>query len=272
MNKPMTKAAKANAEILESLGLHPNLNYGEGCLHRKILLRKDGNTVLADLEDNCHVFRVRLTHDNIKVTAVSGEALRYPNNTCPGSLELLQRLCDVSLGGGPGAFAKSTNAREFCTHLFDLACLAYTHATRAEDTRLYHAMVRDEDEDGICDAKVLINGKTVVHWRLKQHVVQDDNHFRNVNVHSGFTRWATANLTGDELESAIVLSKTNFVSMSRRVDTEKVAGTQLVNGIMPKDICYTYRSPIMETAFHLKDTTRDYSNTPDEMLKFIEKI
>lgn len=269
-NRPMTKAAQKNAELLQSMGLYPNPQYGHGCLHRKILLRKQGNTVLADLEDNCHVFRVRLTHDNKTVAAVSGEALRYPNNTCPGSLELLQRLVGVTLGGGPGAFAKSTNAREFCTHLFDLACLAYTHASRHEEIRLYHAMVRDEDDNSITDALALIDGKPAVHWHLKQHIVQDDNHFKGVNVHSGFTRWAMTHLEGDELEAAIVLSKTNFVSMSRRVDTEKVAGTQLVNGIMPKDICFTYRSPVMETAFHLENTTRDYSDTPDEMLKFVE--
>ena len=274
MSKPyppdISKAARVNADLLESLGLFPNYAYGRGCLHRKILLRKQGNTIHADLEDNCHVFRVRLTHDNTKVTEVSGEALRYPNNTCPGSLDLLQRLVGVALGGGPSAFAKSTNPREFCTHLFDLACLAYTHASRPAATRLYHAMVRDEDDFGICDAQILIDGKPVVHWRLKQHVVQDDNHFNQVNVHTGFTRWATANLKDDELEAAIVLSKANFVSMSRRVDTEKVAGTQLVNGIMPKDICYTYRSPVMERASHLHNTVVDYSDHPQDMLKFVE--
>lgn len=267
---PPTKAAQRNAEILQAMGLHPNFDYGHGCLHRKILLRKQGNTVMADLEDNCHVFRVRLSHDQKTVTAVSGEALRYPNNTCPGSLELLQRLVGIPLGGGVSAFAKSTNPREFCTHLFDLACLAYTHASRTEASRLYHAMVRDENDDGITIASISIDDKPVIKWHMKQNIVQDDNQYKGVNVHSGFTRWATNHLSGDELEAAIVLAKANFISMARRVDTDKVAGTQLVNGIMPKDTCYTYRSPVMETAFHLENTMRDYSNTPDDMLKFVE--
>jgi len=280
VTKPLSKTAQANAEALASLGLHPNLDYGHGCLRRKVLLRKTTDLsrtpaqgqyrVLAELEDNCHQFRVRLFHDGSKVCEVNGDALRFPNDTCPGSVELLKRLVGVDLGNGPGAFAKSSNPREFCTHLFDLACLAYTHASRPGDTRLYHAIVRDEDDNGITDTMVLIDGKPVIHWHLKQHVVQDEGIAKGANVHSGFTRWATAHLQGDELEAGILLAKSNFVAMSRRVDTEKVAGTQLVKGIMPKDICYTYRSPVMENAHHLHNTTVDYSDKPEQMLKFVE--
>jgi len=67
-----------------------------------------------------------------------------------------------------------------------------------------------------------------------------------------------------------VLAKAVFVAFSRRVDTEHVAGTGLVKGIMPKDICYTYRSPVMEQAVHLHNTVIDYSDNPQDMLKFVE--
>lgn len=285
MSKPLSKAAQANAEALQSLGLYPNLHYGYGSLHRKILLRKKTEfsrtpeqgqqVVLAELEDNCHQFRIKLFHDTQKVCDVHGDALRYPNNTCPGSVDLLNRLLGVALGQGLGAFAKHTNAREFCTHLFDLACLAYTHASRtpqcfAGERRLYHAIIRDEDDEGTTDVRVFINEHLIIHWHLKQNVVQDDGIAKGANLYSGFTRWASSALQGDELEAATVLAKANFISMSRRVDTERVAGTQLVSGIMPKDICYTYRSPVMERAQHLHNTTIDYSDRDEKMLKFIE--
>lgn len=279
-SRPLTKASKANIDMLASLGMHPNPDYGYGCLRRKILLRKKRDLsrspeqgqqiVIGELEDNCHQFRVHLFHDGEKVCDMHGDVLRFPNTTCPGAADLLKRLIGVALGQGPGAFAKNCNPREFCTHLFDLACLAYTHASRSDETRLYHAIIQDEDDDGIQDARVLINEKPVIHWHLKKNIVQDEGIAKDANVHSGFTRWATAHLQGDELEAAIVLAKTNFVAMSRRVDTDKVAGTQLVNGLMPKDICYTYRSPIMETAIHLGNTFVDYSDRPDDMLKFME--
>jgi hypothetical protein len=70
----------------------------------------------------------------------------------------------------------------------------------------------------------------------------------------------------------MVLCKTNFISMSRWVDLNAAAGEQLATGLMPKDICYTYTSPIMESAYHLADTVIDYSNRPQDMLKLVEVL
>jgi len=261
-----------NAELrktLEGLSLKMNPDYGKGRLHRRILLRKQPGVVIAELEDNHHAFRVRLFHDGVKVTQINGDALRYPNTTCPGSLDLFTRLVGVELGKGPKAFSDTTEARAFCTHLFDLACLAYTHASRQETTREYHATVEDE-RNGIVKASVTINGKVVQDWDLKNNIIQNEGVMQGVSPHTGFMRWTMQNLQGDAQEAAIVLAKAVFVAFSRRVDTEHVAGTQLVKGIMPKDICYTYTSPVMEEAHHLHNTVVDYSNNPQDMLKFIE--
>lgn len=262
----MDEAAKI---AIEALSLKVNPDYGKGRLRRRILLRKHNDAVIAELEDNHHAFRIRLFHDKKKVTAINGDALRYPNNTCPGSLDLFNRLIGVELDRGPKAFSDNTEARAFCTHLFDLACLAYTHATRQELTREYHAIVEDERE-GIVKASVLINDQVIHAWDLKNNIIQNKGQMQGVSPHTGFMRWVMQNLQGDQQEAAIVLAKAVFVAFSRRVDTSHVAGTQLVNGIMPKDICYTYRSPVMEQAFHLPDTVKDYSDNPQDMLKFIE--
>jgi hypothetical protein len=238
-------------------------------LRRRVLLRKHNEMVIAELEDNHHAFRIRLFHDANKVTQVNGDALRYPNNTCPGSLDLLYRLVGVDLGKGPKAFSDTTEARAFCTHLFDLACLAYTHVSRGEATREYHAIVEDERE-GIVKASVTINEKIILQWNLKNNIIQNEGKFKDVSPHTGFMRWSMQHLKDDELEAAIVLAKAVFVAFSRRVDTEHVAGTGLVKGIMPKDICYTYRSPVMEQAVHLHNTVINYSDNPQDMLKFVE--
>ena len=266
-------------KTIEGLSLKVNPDYGKGRLRRRVLLRKKPGAVIAELEDNHHAFRIRLFHDNHSVTAVNGDALRYPNNTCPGSLDLLNRLLGVELGKGPKAFSDVTEARAFCTHLFDLACLAYTHASRVDSsqvyssqdnaTREYHAIVEDE-RDGIVKASVLVNNSILHRWDLKNNIIQNEGKMQGISPHTGFMRWVMQNLQGDEQEAAIVLAKAVFVAFSRRVDTSHVAGTQLVNGIMPKDICYTYRSPVMDTAYHLPDTVKDYSDNPQDMLKFIE--
>jgi hypothetical protein len=266
-------------KAIESYSLKLNPLYGTGRLRRRVMLRqKTDNSrsaaegrqvVLAELEDNHHAFRVRLFHDGQRVCFVNGDALRFPNDTCPGSLDLLNRLVGVELGKGPKAFSGATEARAFCTHLFDLACLAYTQASRDEATREYHAIVEDE-RDGIVKASVTINNTLAVQWNLKNNIAQNDGKYKGVSPHTGFMRWAMQHLQGDEQEAAIVLAKAVFVAFSRRVDTEHVAGTGLVKGIMPKDICYTYRSPVMERATHLANTVIDYSNNPQNMLKFVE--
>jgi hypothetical protein len=266
-------------KAIESYSLKLNPQYGTGCLRRRVLLRKKMDAsrkvtegpylVIAELEDNHHAFRVRLHHDGQRVCFVNGDALRFPNDTCPGSLDLLDRLVGVKLGKGPKAFSEATEARAFCTHLFDLACLAYTHASRDEATREYHAIVEDE-HDGIVKASVTLNDVLAVQWNLKNNIAQNEGQYQGISPHTGFMRWAMQNLQGDEQEAAIVLAKAVFVAFSRRVDTEHVAGTGLVKGIMPKDICYTYRSPVMERATHLANTVIDYSNNPQDMLKFVE--
>jgi len=268
-------------KAIKSFSLKLNPDYGKGRLRRRILLRSTLDTtrttnegkhaVIAELEDNHHAFRVRLYHDTHKVCFVNGDAIRFPNDTCPGSLDLLRRLVGVELGKGPKAFPEATEARAFCTHLFDLACLAYTHASRSAQVRDYHAIVEDE-RDGIVQARVTIDNGVALQWNLKNNVIQNEGKYYGVSPHTGFMRWAMQQLHGDELEAAITLAKSVFVAFSRRVDTEHVAGTGLVKGIMPKDICYTYRSPVMERATHLHNTVIDYSDRPDDMLKFVEIV
>lgn len=275
----MSETNSETNKAIKGFTLKLNPDYGKGRLRRRILLRKktdDSRTaaegrqvVIAELEDNHHAFRIRLYHDGHKVCLVNGNALRFPNDTCPGSLDLLGRLVGVELGKGPRAFPEATEAKAFCTHLFDLACLAYTHASRTEPTREYHAIVEDE-RNGIVKASVSINNSILLQWDLKENIIQDEGRFKGVCPQAGFMRWTSQNLQGDELEAAIVLAKAVFVAFSRRVDTEHVAGTHLMKGIMPDGTCYTYRSPVMEYSKHLSNTVIDYSDNPQDMLKFVE--
>jgi hypothetical protein len=119
-------------------------------------------------------------------------------------------------------------------------------------------------------ARVTINDNLILQWDLKSNIIQNEGKFKDVTPHTGFMRWAMQNLQGDEQEAAIVLAKAVFVAFSRRVDTEHIAGTGLVKGIMPKNICYTYTSPVMEQAVHLHNTVIDYSDNPQDMLRFVE--
>lgn len=65
--------------------------------HRSVLLSGSDREVCAEMADDAHHFRVRLTHDGERIVDLEGEAVRYPWTTCPGSAERLATLRDMPL-------------------------------------------------------------------------------------------------------------------------------------------------------------------------------
>jgi len=248
-----------------------NPDYGDGCLRRGILLTNKPGMVIGELEDNNHAFRIFLSHDGEKITDARGEAIRFPNNTCAESVSILNELVGVPLHKGPRGLIEGREPRRFCSHQFDMACLAYTHISREETQRRFDAVVYDES-DGEMQVTVAINGEEIFNWTLKDKMIQEEGPWQEVNIQKGFAHWAADNLQEDEFEAAVMLSKAIFVSVSRRVDMEHVAGTQLVNDLMPKDVCYVYRAPVMDRSIHLAGTVRDYSECPEQILQFSENL
>src|SRR4051812_30672376 len=103
--------------------------YGTGVYRRRITLDAPApGQVTAELEDDFHHFRVLLGHDGSVVTAVAGEAVRFPWTTCPSAASQLRGLVGTPLPTTASAIAAVLPARENCTHLYDLAGLALAHA------------------------------------------------------------------------------------------------------------------------------------------------
>ncbi len=251
--------------------LLPNPHYGTGRMRRRILLRKQGNKVIAELEDNKHAFRIRLFHDGKAITAMEGEAVRHPLNVCPGSIDLLQQLIGTPLSDNPHALGAVAKPRNFCTHLFDLASLALTHAARDEQQRQYDVIVEDE-RNGVLNVHALINDIEFMHWAVENQTIQNEGPCQGISIEQGFPRWVMANLKGDERETALVMIRTIFVANSRRIDISNIEGTNLVNTFMPEGICYARQEPQMHEAYHLVGTTKEYSDSPEQLLQFSEQL
>ena len=126
-------------------------DYGSGCYRRCIVLEADGDTVRGELADDFHHFGVSLRHDGERALEVVGEDVRVPWTTCPGALEPLRRMEGAPLSRAVRDLLRHTSAREQCTHLHDLACLAVAHAARAAAggaaMRRYDAEVPDRVGD-----------------------------------------------------------------------------------------------------------------------------
>ncbi len=67
------------------------------------LIKHSGTQVTAGVEDDFHAFKLTLEHDGHNIVRVVGEALRYPLDTCVGSLAMLSQLEGVALSPDPRA-------------------------------------------------------------------------------------------------------------------------------------------------------------------------
>ena len=86
----------------------------------------------------------------------------------------------------------------------------------------------------------------------------------------GFASWASASFSNvDEQEAAFVLQKGYFVSRGRHYNLDSLAGEALIDQVFMHGACYAYTSPRLETAMRLANTTRDFSDTPELLLKFV---
>lgn len=113
------------------------------------------------MEDDYHCMSVIVQHDGNKATGVTADMRRAPWTTCPGAE---QRLVDTFQGYALDEFTERGSKKENCTHLYDLAMLAATHAQDREGT-VYDIRVSDPDpDDGTRLAEVSCNDETVLSW------------------------------------------------------------------------------------------------------------
>lgn len=251
-----------------------NPHYGSGIYRRRIKLTgtkkgQNGGYVIGELEDCNHGFRVAVYHQDHAVTDVVGEALRIPMNTCTGAIDPLRALIGSDIGDTPLQLNITANPTANCTHLLDLTILAITHCQRGASDRLYDVEVDDADDQGVSDARVYLNGELVHQWQVKDFAITVPQSLEGNTLLKGFAAWAAPCFSGDEQEAAFVLQKGFFVSQARRYDIDAMAGERNINHTTMHGSCYSYTSPRLETAARLPNTVRDFTDTAENLLKFV---
>jgi hypothetical protein len=102
---------------------------------------------------------VVVRHDGAVAEAVEAIMHRAPWTTCPGAERQLQEtFTGVALADFPARGDKAVN----CTHLYDLALLAASHAQDREPL-VYDILVSDP-EDGVRHAALRRDGETLLDW------------------------------------------------------------------------------------------------------------
>jgi hypothetical protein len=234
-----------------------------GSYRRRVHLRAQDQSVAAALEDDFHHFTLTLNHDGVKVTSIRAEALRHPFTTCPGAVDELQRLMGAPLTPSLIALQKYANAREHCTHLFELAGLAIAHAARGLSERRYDLEVSDPI-DGQRRAKLDRDGAAILDWTLAGQTVVAPEPFANRAVRT-LLPWAFSHLDSDGFEAVVLLRRALWVSGGRGALLDEAPLEPLKAQMV--GACYSFQPKVAVRAERAVGSSRDFTFAADQLLR-----
>jgi hypothetical protein len=219
--------------------------------------------VVADLEDDFHHFVVTVHHDGERVVSVECDSMRWPWSTCPAASESLRALAGMPLDRRFTAAGAWTDPKQNCTHQFDAACHAITHAAWGRDRRQYDVEVPLRDADGATSVRLWVDGASVLSWRLTWAGIADPSPpFDAAPWKGGFMRWADTTLEPEDAECAIVLRRSADIGMGRAMDLDAVPSADQLPPMMA-GVCYTMQPGVIERAARHVGSIRDFSAEPE---------
>lgn len=246
-------------------GLGPDDPVPPGYRRRIELRAPDDRTVVADLEDDFHRFRLTFSHDGTLITGLDGEAIRYPWATCPEAEARLGALVGTPLAERCTGVAQHDDPRQNCTHLFDLAGLCSTHALAARSTRRYDAYVPEAVERRTRPV-LWRDGEAVLEWDVEKRTVTGGTApFPGVSLTGGFVRWVDETLDPETAEAAIVLRRAWDIARARGRDLDVMADARPLAELLP-GACFTMQPDTAARAARMKGTAKDFADHPELLL------
>ena len=245
---------------------HPErLPYGEGIYRRRILLAAAEGRVFADLEDDFHRYGIEIEHDGDRVTAVRGGAGRFPWSECANFLTPLLAFRGTPLATSLRAVSRRADARQSCTHAFDLAVLAIAHAAAGRARRQYDVAVPDREE-GVTRARLERDGELVLAWDLWGSEIREPPPYAGRELRGpGLGRWAESELDPDAAEAAIVLRRGVFIANGRLGDFDSARDASV---LLPwaESSCRSFTPGIAEKALRVRGSIREFTHHPERLL------
>ena len=232
---------------------------------------------MAWLEDDFHHFGIEMRHDGERVIAVEGQAIRFPQNSCPGALGILQEAVGMRLNKRSTALGQRTNMRMNCTHLFDLLGLAIAHAACGREHRRYDVVVPDRELldasstasrlNSYTEPKLYRDGELVMAWEVLGNDITGPEAYAGLSLGRGFRQW-TESQTVEEAEAAQILRRTMLIALGRLVDYRSLS-PEIVKAT--EGACYSFQPDIVRHSSHTVNMRRDYSENPEGLLQNIAR-
>jgi hypothetical protein len=247
----------------------PDFDRQANAYRRRIrLTTPEPGVVVSELEDDFHHFVITLRHDGTNVLSCDAVSRRWPWATCPDAAEPLRALAGMPLTRRFTGAAKWTDPKQNCTHQFDAACYAITHAAWGRVERVYDVEVpmRDWDNDGLSHVRLWVDGELRLEWNIKWHSIEDASPpFDEAPWKGGFMRWADATLAEEDAENAITLRRASDIGMGRSMDLDGIPIASQLPPIMT-GVCHTMQPGVVEVAFRHVGSIRDFAEHPERLL------
>jgi len=246
----------------------PEFDLAADAYRRRIRTRTVApGVVVSELEDDFHHFIVTLRHDDARVISVAAESRRWPWSTCPDAAGPLRALAGMPLSRRFTAAGRWTDPKQNCTHQFDAACHAVTHAAWGYDVRTYDMEIPRRDvATGATLARLWVDGELVLAWSLTwDGIVDPEPPYDAAPWRGGFMRWADATLEESRAESAIALRRVSDIAMGRGMDLDGVPVAAQLPPVMA-GVCYTMQPGTVEVALRNVGTIRDFADAPGRLL------
>ncbi len=224
--------------------------------------------VTSDLEDDFHHFTVTLHHDDERVQDVQCVSERWPWATCPGAAAHLHALEGMQLSRRFTTAGAFTDPKQNCTHQFDAACYAITHAAWQRERRVYDVEipVRLGSPDPR-RVRLWVDGILRLEWHVDwEGIVDPAPPFDAARWRGGFMRWADATLPEEDAENAITLRRACDIGMGRGMDLDAVPVANQLPAVM-NGVCHTMQPDVIVHAFRNVGSIRDFAAHPEALAR-----
>jgi hypothetical protein len=245
----------------------PDFDLDADAYRRRIrVVTLEPGVVESSLQDDFHHFVVTVRHDGERVESVEAGSERWPWSTCPAAAVPLRALAGMPLSRRFTAAGKWTDPKQNCTHQFDAACHAITHAAWGRDERVYDLEIPRRDPDtGAFRGRLWVDGDLALVWDVTwTGIVDATAPFDAAPWKGGFMRWADETLPEDEAERAITLRRACDIGMGRGMDLDSIPVASQLPQLMA-GVCHTMQPGIVEVALRHVGSIRDFARTPERL-------
>lgn len=246
--------------------------YGNGVFVRSLAIRspEPGQVSLA-MEDPVHAFQIHFSHSGGHVTKIDAAWVRSPLSSCGGAADALAgAMQGCRLSDNLFDIARHTDASSQCTHMYDMFCLAATHAHAHRDDCQYDVIVPDAPA-GPRRATLERNGEVLLELSIDDSdAIIAPQAWRGVSVLKGFMAKVRADVPAQLHEYYFIMQRALFVARSQFIDLESMIDEPAKHSGPPDGTCFGSQLPAYESAVRTGVLRRFDRESAGDILRFFK--